>query len=317
VRHQRRPCGRRQRVVGSPQEVECTLSVASPTVESHPKRGAGAGFTFSAGIGMAIQSTSDHHPHPSRLASTASISPSGCLGVWRLPTPAGSGWARRRPWDMGTCPFRPSRTRFIGSPMNCVLAPSPRASQSTTCAAYATAATRTILRQYPYEPTSYARRFSHQRSMLARRTASAVTSSRPRIPTSARCLAGRGQTDPAVYVFAATVRSNTRAARRLSIPSRAPHNNPSGSRAEREKGERGRNAKQPISVWLPISGKAAPGGLDQRAGGHREKIAEGRNQSYVGSVTGKPPSCHGGTGAGCLRLTTLVNPLRQERSDDA
>ncbi len=91
-----------------------------------------------------------------------------------------------------------------------------------------------------------------------------------------------------------------------ATPGCAPHSNPSGPRAEREKGGRGRTPKQPISVWLP-KGKAAPGGLDQRAGGHREKIAEGRNQSYVGSITGKPPSCHGGTGAGCLRLTTLVN----------
>jgi len=32
--------------------------------------------------------------------------------------------------------------------------------------------------------------------------------------------------------------------------------------------------KQPIAVWLSAD-KAAPGGLDQRAGGHREKVAGG------------------------------------------
>jgi hypothetical protein len=79
---------------------------------------------------------------------------------------------------------------------------------------------------------------------------------------------------------------------------------PTGSRAEREIGA-GQRTKQPSAVWLPPCGKAAPDGLDQRAGGHRERIAEGKNQSYVGSITAEP-LFHGGTGASCPRLTTLL-----------
>lgn len=92
----------------------------------------------------------------------------------------------------------------------------------------------------------------------------------------------------------------------------APHSNPSGSRAEREKGGRGRESSL-LPVWLP-QGKAAPDGLDQRRG-HRERIAEGKASLTSAPLLVKPP-CRGGTGARCPRLTTLVNPTERERRCD-
>jgi hypothetical protein len=67
-------------------------------------------------------------------------------------------------------------------------------------------------------------------------------------------------------------------------------------------------------VWLP-GGKAAPDGLGQRAGGHRERIAEGSTRPDVGSVTGKePPLPWGYGGSPCPHLTTLVNPTKRKRA---
>ena len=57
---------------------------------------------------------------------------------------------------------------------------------------------------------------------------------------------------------------------------------PRGLPKDGQRTRQGRESKQPTTVWFRQERKAAPYGLDRR-GGHRERIAEGK-QPYVISV---------------------------------